>query len=65
MGIAALHPSYALRSVQPVARMSAAICGGRSRAQDPGYRGACHRARVRATRWLIRATLAALIRLAN
>src|SRR6185312_15637724 len=22
----------------------------------PGYRGACHRARIRATRWLIRAT---------
>jgi phage portal protein BeeE len=25
---------------------------------NPGCRGACHRARIRATRWLIRATLA-------
>jgi phage portal protein BeeE len=24
--------------------------------REPGYRGACHRARIRATRWLIRVT---------
>jgi hypothetical protein len=32
--------------------MSGPICG----TQDPGCRGACHRARIRATRWLIRVT---------
>jgi hypothetical protein len=37
--------------------MSAAICG----AVFPGYRGACHRARIRATRWLIRVTPISII----
>src|ERR1700754_1699625 len=41
-----------IRHLRPVTRMSAAICGG----VFPGYRRACHRARVRATHWLIRAT---------
>jgi len=27
----------------------------------PGFRGACHRARIRATRWLIRATKLAVL----
>src|ERR1700759_1164730 len=31
--------------------MSGPTCG-----KIPGYRGACHRARIRATRWLMRAT---------
>jgi hypothetical protein len=29
-----------------------------SLSKSPGYRGACYRARIRATRWLMRATLA-------
>jgi len=38
-------------------RRSAPTCG-RRRSSRPGYRGACHRARIRAIRWLVRATLA-------
>ena len=34
--------------------MSEATCGTSD--ENPGCRGACHRARIRATRWLIRAT---------
>ena len=42
--------------MKTVARMSEAISGS-ERDAGPGYRGACHRARFRATRWLIRATM--------
>ncbi len=40
--------------------MSEATSGNKFDA-GPGYREACHRARIRATRWLIRATPTAVI----
>src|SRR5258708_6423481 len=40
---------------EPVARISEAQ-SGKDRRAGPGFRGVYHRARIRATRWLIRAT---------
>jgi hypothetical protein len=67
MGIASPHPSYAVdrwwgaarRAPLPTCRPSHRHCEERNRRSNPAFlwrygllRGACHRARIRATRWL-------------